>query len=46
MNQRSAHKLVDYYVQGAPSFARLIKTKDVLEEPNTYVEVIIGQQPK
>ncbi len=40
------HKLAYYYVQGAPSFARLIETKYLPKEPNTYVKTIIRQYLK
>ncbi len=37
---------MDYYVQGAPSFAGLIETKDLFEEPNIYAKSITCQQHK
>ncbi len=40
------HKLTNYCVQGAPSFAGFIETKDLPKEPNIDVKAITCQQHK
>lgn len=40
--KRAPRQLVDYYIVGASSFAKLIETTYLFQKPKIYLEVIFG----